>query len=50
MAYYPIVMMHADDIGMGDKWPPFSRQYARVSKTITEAAETFVSQVKEGTY
>jgi 3-methyl-2-oxobutanoate hydroxymethyltransferase len=39
-----------DAIGMGDKWPPFSRQYAHVSKIIAEAAETFVSQVKARTY
>ncbi len=45
-----IVGMHTDAIGMGDKWPPFSRQYVHVSKIITEAAEAFVSQVKEGTY
>jgi len=40
------VLVINDAIGLGDKWPPFSRQYAHVSKTITEAAETFVSQVK----
>lgn len=45
-----IVGMHTNAISMGDKWPPFSRQYARVSKIITEAAKTFVSQVKKGTY
>lgn len=44
------VLVINDAIGMGDKWPPFSRQYAHVSKTITEAAETFVGQVKGGSY
>ncbi|MDE2234978.1 MAG: 3-methyl-2-oxobutanoate hydroxymethyltransferase [Gammaproteobacteria bacterium] len=41
------VLVINDAIGMGDRWPPFSRQYAYVSKTITEAAKTFVSQVKK---
>ncbi len=45
-----IVGMHTNAISMGGKWPPFSRQYAHVGKIITEAAETFVSQVKGGTY
>jgi len=44
------VLVINDAIGMGNKWPPFSRQYAHVSKTITEAAETFVRQIKERTY
>jgi len=44
------VLVINDAIGLGDKWPSFSRQYAHVSKTITEAVEAFVSQVKEGTY
>ena len=41
------VLVINDAIGMGDRWPPFSRQYAYVGKTITEAAQMFVSQVKE---
>lgn len=44
------VLVINDAIGMGDKWPPFSRQYAYVGKTITEAARTFVGQVKERTF
>ena len=44
------VLVINDAIGMGDRWPPFSRQYAYVGKTITEAAKTFVGQVKEGKF
>lgn len=44
------VLVINDAIGLGDKWPPFSRQYAYVGKTIVDAAETFVGQVTEGTY
>ena len=39
------VLVINDAIGLGEKWPPFSRQYAHVSQTITEAAERFVQQV-----
>lgn len=44
------VLVINDAIGMGDRWPPFSRQYAYVGKAITDAAEAFVRQVKEGTF
>lgn len=44
------VLVINDAIGMGDKWPPFSRQYAYVGKTIVAAAETFVSQVMEKSF
>ena len=39
------VLVINDAIGMGDKWPPFSRQYAYVGRQITEAAATYRSQV-----
>lgn len=39
------VLVINDAIGLGEKWPPFSRQYAHVGQTITEAAERFVQQV-----
>lgn len=41
------VLVINDVIGLGDKWPPFSRQYAYVGKTITAAAAEFARQVKE---
>lgn len=44
------VLVINDAIGLGDKWPPFSRQYARVGETITAAAASFARQVKERTY
>lgn len=44
------VLVINDAIGLGDKWPPFSRQYAYVGETIVDAAETFARQVKEGTF
>lgn len=44
------VLVINDAIGMGDKWPPFSRQYAYVGKAVTKAAETFVEQVIKRTF
>ena len=44
------VLVIDDAIGLGDKWPPFSRQYAYVGQTIVEAAQTFVRQVQTGTF
>jgi 3-methyl-2-oxobutanoate hydroxymethyltransferase len=44
------VLVINDAVGLGDKWPPFSRQYAYVGKTIVEAAEAFVREVRERTF
>lgn len=44
------VLVVNDAIGMGDRWPPFSRQYAYVGRTILTAAETFVREVTEGRF
>lgn len=44
------VLVINDAIGLGDRWPPFSRQYAYVGETIVEAAEAFVREVRERTY
>lgn len=41
------VLVINDAIGLGEKWPPFSRQYAYVGKTIVDAAAAFASQVGE---
>jgi ketopantoate hydroxymethyltransferase len=35
---------------MGERWPPFSRQYAYVGATITEVAEKFEREVREKRY
>ena len=44
------VLVINDALGYGEKWPPFSRQYAYLGKTITEAAETYAQQVWERTF
>ena len=44
------VLVVNDAIGLGEKWPPFSRQYAYASKIIVEAAETYVRQVRDRTF
>jgi len=44
------VLVINDVLGIGDRWPPFSRQYAYVGKTIVEAAETYIRQVTERSY
>jgi 3-methyl-2-oxobutanoate hydroxymethyltransferase len=44
------VLVINDAIGLGEKWPPFSRQYAYVGEIITRAAETYVQEVKERTF
>jgi len=41
------VLVINDAIGLGDRWPPFSRQYAYVGKAIVEAAQAFAKQVSE---
>lgn len=40
------VLVVNDAIGLGEKFPPFSRQYVYVGKTIVEAAEAFARDVK----
>lgn len=35
-----------DLIGMGDRWPPFSRQYAYVGRDIVAAAQAFADDVR----
>jgi 3-methyl-2-oxobutanoate hydroxymethyltransferase len=44
------VLVINDAIGLGDYWPPFSRQYAYVGKTIVNVAESFMKEVHEGTF
>jgi 3-methyl-2-oxobutanoate hydroxymethyltransferase len=40
------VLVINDVIGMGDYWPPFSKQYAHVNETVKQAAKTYVEEVK----
>lgn len=44
------VLVINDAIGLGDYWPPFSRQYAYVGKTLVEVADTYMKEVREGTF
>jgi 3-methyl-2-oxobutanoate hydroxymethyltransferase len=44
------VLVINDAIGLGDYWPPFSRQYAYLGKTITDVATAFMQEVNEGTF
>ncbi len=44
------VLVINDAIGLGEKWPPFSRQYAHVGDTITVAAAAFARQVRDRTF
>jgi 3-methyl-2-oxobutanoate hydroxymethyltransferase len=44
------VLVINDAVGLGDYWPPFSRQYAYMSRTITDVAAAFMKEVNEGTF
>jgi 3-methyl-2-oxobutanoate hydroxymethyltransferase len=44
------VLVINDAIGLGDFWPPFSRQYAYVGKAIVDVAERFMKEVDDGTF
>lgn len=44
------VLVINDAVGLGDYWPPFSRQYAHAGNTITEVAKCFMKEVREGTF
>ncbi|MDF1644529.1 MAG: 3-methyl-2-oxobutanoate hydroxymethyltransferase [Pseudomonadales bacterium] len=40
------VLVINDALGLGDYWPPFSKQYAYISKTIQEVANEFSKEVE----
>jgi 3-methyl-2-oxobutanoate hydroxymethyltransferase len=44
------VLVINDAIGLGDYWPPFSRQYAYAGKTIADVAQTYMKEVNDGTF
>jgi 3-methyl-2-oxobutanoate hydroxymethyltransferase len=44
------VLVINDAIGLGERWPPFSRQYARVGNIIVDVALSFMGEVREGTF
>ncbi len=41
------VLVINDAIGLGDYWPPFSKQYAQVSEVILAVAESFSREVQK---
>lgn len=40
------VLVINDALGLGDYWPPFSKQYSYVSKTVLKVAREFSSEVE----
>jgi 3-methyl-2-oxobutanoate hydroxymethyltransferase len=40
------VLVINDALGLGDYWPPFSKQYAQVSASILEVAQVFSKEVE----
>lgn len=44
------VLVINDAIGLGNRWPPFSRQYAYVGQTVVDAAKAYVEQVQTRAY
>lgn len=44
------VLVTHDAIGLSDRWPPFSRQYAYVGRAIVDAARAYLDEVTEGRY
>jgi len=43
------VLVINDAMGLGDKWPPFSKQYAHISPIIRQVARDFAAEVAQGT-
>jgi 3-methyl-2-oxobutanoate hydroxymethyltransferase len=44
------VLVINDALGLGDYWPPFSKQYAHVSQTILKVAKEFLSEVESAKF
>ena len=44
------VLVINDALGMGDYWPPFSKQYAHASQTILQVAKDFAREVESGEF
>lgn len=40
------VLVINDVLGLGDYWPPFSKQYAQMSQTVLQVAKEFASEVE----
>ncbi|MDX1803751.1 MAG: 3-methyl-2-oxobutanoate hydroxymethyltransferase [Alcanivorax sp.] len=44
------VLVINDALGLGDYWPPFSKQYAYVTKTVLDVASDFFEEVESMTF
>lgn len=44
------VLVINDALGLGDYWPPFSKQYAYVSQTVLDVARAFSKEVESGEF
>lgn len=44
------VLVINDALGIGDYWPPFSKQYAHVSDTVLAVASTYKTEVEEKSF
>jgi 3-methyl-2-oxobutanoate hydroxymethyltransferase len=44
------VLVINDAIGLGDYWPPFSRQYAYLGQAIVDVATSFTEEIRDGTF
>lgn len=44
------VLVINDALGLGDYWPPFSKQYAHVSQTILKVAKDFRTEVESSEF
>ena len=40
------VLVINDALGLGDYWPPFSKQYAHTSQTLVQVAQAFAAEVE----
>jgi 3-methyl-2-oxobutanoate hydroxymethyltransferase len=44
------VLVVNDVMGLGDRWPVFSKQYAYVGRTLVDVAQSFMAEVRDGTF
>ena len=44
------VLVINDALGLGEYWPPFSKQYAHVSQTVDEVVSQFMQEVIDKNY
>lgn len=44
------VLVINDLLGLGDYWPPFSKQYAHISEAVVQAAGEYAKEVRAGVF